>query len=40
MLQAECVKDHGVHVNRKLRFHHHIDFLFPYAMKLLTASVV
>jgi hypothetical protein len=35
ILRADCIKDLGVHIDSKLHFHQHVDFLFSHAMKLL-----
>jgi hypothetical protein len=35
ILGTDCIKDLGVHIDCKLHFHRHIDFLFPHSMKLL-----
>jgi hypothetical protein len=32
-----CIKDLEVHVDSKLRFHHHVDFPLSHAMKLLAS---
>jgi hypothetical protein len=34
IFRTDCIKDLGVHIDCKLQFHHHVDFLFSYAMKL------
>jgi hypothetical protein len=33
--RAGCIKDLGVHIDSKLHFHQHVDFLFSHTMKLL-----
>jgi hypothetical protein len=35
ILPTDCIKDLGVHIDYKLHFHHHIDFLSSLVMKLL-----
>jgi hypothetical protein len=34
ILRTDCIKDLDVHIDCKLQFHRHVDFLFPHAMKL------
>jgi hypothetical protein len=35
IMRIDCIKDFGVHIDCKLHFHRHVDFLFSHAMKLL-----
>jgi hypothetical protein len=35
VLRIDCIKDLGIHVKCKRRFHHHADFIFSHALKLL-----
>jgi hypothetical protein len=35
ILRTDCIKDLGVHIDRKFNFHRHVDFVFPHALKLL-----
>jgi hypothetical protein len=35
ILRTDCIKCQGVHIDCKLHCHHHVDFLFSHAMKLL-----
>jgi hypothetical protein len=34
ILRTDCIRDLGVHIDSKLYFHHHVDFLFSHGMKL------
>jgi hypothetical protein len=34
ILRTDCIKDLGMHIDSKFRFHH-VDFIFAYALKLL-----
>jgi hypothetical protein len=40
ILRIDCIRDLGVHVDCKLHFHHHVDFLFSYAVKLLELMAI
>jgi hypothetical protein len=35
ILRTDCIEDLGVHIDCKLHFHRHVDFLFSRSMKLL-----
>jgi hypothetical protein len=34
-VQTDCIKDLGVHTDRKFHFHRRVGFVFPHALKLL-----
>jgi hypothetical protein len=33
--RTECIKDPGVQIDSKLHFHHHVDYIFSQAIRLL-----
>jgi hypothetical protein len=35
ILRTDFIKDLGVHIDRKLHFHRHVDFIVSHALKLL-----
>jgi hypothetical protein len=35
ILRTDCIKDLGVRIDCKLHCHHHVDFLFSHALKIL-----